>query len=166
MSQEHEVLQKSSLFGGLSEEDLAPFIMISSTETLNRDEFLFFEGDSGEALYVIKSGVIEVCKAKENKGDEDHEKEYLRIAHLSEGDVIGEIAVFDDSGRSAAARASVYPEAELLAFDRNDFLGVLDGNPRAGKNLLRNLVQIQGQRLRKADEALRTLMRSLHYSNL
>ena len=54
---------------------------------------LFYEGEAGDACYLIKHGHIEICK-----GDE---KNLVTLARLGPGDIFGEMALFDQRPRMA-----------------------------------------------------------------
>ena len=72
---------------------------MSGGKNLKRGEVLFREGDASEAMYVIKSGKIAIVKTKG--------KSEITLAELSPGDMLGEMAFFDNRPRSAGARAIV-----------------------------------------------------------
>lgn len=65
---------------------------------ISAKEILFREGDKAEEAYVIRQGSIEILKHTE--GGE------VRLAELAAGDIVGEMALFDDQHtHSATARA-------------------------------------------------------------
>jgi CRP/FNR family transcriptional regulator, cyclic AMP receptor protein len=70
---------------------------MSGMKTLKKNEILFREGDSSDAMYVIKSGKIAITKAK---GSSE-----IVLAELKAGDMLGEMAFFDNKPRSAGAKA-------------------------------------------------------------
>ena len=72
---------------------------MSGLKNLKKAEILFREGDPSEAMYVIKSGKIAITKAK---GASE-----IVLAELGPGDMLGEMAFFDNRPRSAGARAVV-----------------------------------------------------------
>jgi CRP/FNR family cyclic AMP-dependent transcriptional regulator len=74
-------------------------------KTLKKGEILFREGDPSDAMYVIKKGRIAITKAKGTKE--------IVLAELVPGEMLGEMAFFDDKPRSAGAKASV--DAEVIA---------------------------------------------------
>ncbi len=73
----------------------------SPIRTLKPGEILFNDGDTANSLYIIQKGQIRLYKPK-GKG-------FIEIAVLRSGEVIGEMAYFDDDGsggkRSCAASA-------------------------------------------------------------
>ena len=70
-----------------------------STLVLERAEWIFKEGDPGESLYLIKSGMVQIVK--EINGSD------VTLATLSDNEVFGEMALFSDLPRSASAQALV-----------------------------------------------------------
>ncbi len=86
-------------------------------------EWLFREGEPGDALYVVRAGRLEVVD--EGTG--------AVLSELGRGDALGELALLTESPRSAsvrAARASV-----LLAISRSDFENLLVEAPALSRAL-------------------------------
>jgi CRP-like cAMP-binding protein len=71
---------------------------IASYETYQEGEIIFKEGDSGDWIYAIESGSVELSKMV---GDKKIIIEVLR----REGDVFGEMAFIANISRTATARA-------------------------------------------------------------
>jgi CRP/FNR family cyclic AMP-dependent transcriptional regulator len=67
--------------------------------TLKKGEELFQEGDEPGAMYVIKKGRLAITK---KKGKTD-----IVLAELKSGEILGEMAFFDKSPRSAGASATM-----------------------------------------------------------
>jgi CRP/FNR family cyclic AMP-dependent transcriptional regulator len=70
-----------------------------SAKNLKKGDILFREGDTSEAMYVIKTGKIAITKPK---GTSE-----IVLAELGPGDMLGEMAFFDNKPRSAGAKAIV-----------------------------------------------------------
>ncbi len=60
-------------------------------------EFIFREGDSGDCAYIIETGIVEVSVQKDERK--------LVIATLTEGDLLGEMAIIDRLPRTGTAVA-------------------------------------------------------------
>lgn len=73
------------------------FKHMSGPRVLKKNEYLFREGDASDTMFVIKSGKIAVLKSK---GSSE-----ITLAELGPGDMIGEMAFFDQKPRSATAKA-------------------------------------------------------------
>ncbi len=70
---------------------------MSDPKVVKKGEYLFREGDASLAMYVIKSGKLGILKSKGNSE--------ITLAELGPGDMLGEMAFFDQKPRSASARA-------------------------------------------------------------
>jgi signal transduction histidine kinase len=93
-----DFLRKVPLFEDLPEEELAQVCSLSRRVELEQGEMLFSEGDEGHTAYVIEEGALEIFK-----GSSPNE---VLLALRKPGEVIGEIALLEDSPRMASARAN------------------------------------------------------------
>lgn len=105
------VLREVSLFEGLPEEDLRKLAGIARGATAEEGEVLFEEGEAGDAFYVVLDGAVEILK----EAVEGSEK----LAVRRDGEGFGEMALIDDSPRSATARA--VGRTRLILIDRESF---------------------------------------------
>lgn len=94
-------------------------------------EVVIRQGDVCDCMYVIQSGEVEVLY--EEGGRE------ARLVVLGEGDVFGEMAIFERQVRSATVR--VRGEARILTVDRRTFLRRVQEDPSLAFNILRGLSQ-------------------------
>jgi CRP-like cAMP-binding protein len=92
-------------------------------------EILCREGNSGDHMFVIQQGTVEVVTA--NGGRE------TSLARLHEGDIIGEIAIFEKVPRSATVRA--IGEVRALTVDRKNLLKRVSEDPTLALRVIRNL---------------------------
>ena len=92
-----DLLKGVPLFAGLPEDDLRAICEGSEEVILEPGQQLFAEGDVGDRAYVIVEGEVEVVK---QSADRD-----VLLAVRGSGDVIGEMALIENSPRSAAVRA-------------------------------------------------------------
>jgi EAL domain-containing protein (putative c-di-GMP-specific phosphodiesterase class I) len=76
--------------------------------TLIQGQVLFNEGDPPTTAFLIESGELAISTQREDR--------YVKLAHLGPGDLLGEMAVIDDSPRTATAVA--LSECVLLAIDK------------------------------------------------
>src|SRR5689334_23836729 len=110
---------------------------------LNPAETLFHAGEPGDALFVVRSGSIELF-IKDTAG----QKIVLTVAEA--GDLFGELSLLDSGPRTATATALT--ETELLVLDRDDLLLLFQKRPDAALHMLAAMSAMT----RKADELLRT----------
>ena len=101
-------------------------------------EIIIRQGEPGNCMYVIQEGEVEVFI--EDQGREIH------LAVLGEGELIGEMAIFENEVRSASVRA--LKEARILTVDKKNFLRRVHQDP----SLAYRLVQKLSHRIRQMNE--------------
>jgi CRP-like cAMP-binding protein len=107
-----ELLTAVPLFSGIPPEIVGQLAELMKPRRLSKGQALFFKGDPGEHLYVIRSGEVKLVLS----GGEGQES-ILEV--MREGDYFGEMALFDEEPRSADAVSA--QETVLLSLHRNDF---------------------------------------------
>ena len=137
------LLSGIEFFDFLKDDDRRELANVVDAIKLNAGETLFHTGDPGEALFVVRSGSIELY-IKDTAG----QKIVLTIAE--EGSLFGELSLLDSGPRTATAIA--LNDSELLVLDRDDLLLLFQKRPEAALNMLAAMSTMT----RKADELLRT----------
>jgi CRP-like cAMP-binding protein len=92
-------------------------------------EVIIRQGNSGDSMYVVQSGRVEVVQSSE--AGEQH------LAFLEAGDFFGEMAVFEKEVRSATVRAA--GEARVLKIDKKTLLRRIREDPLLAVNLLKTM---------------------------
>ena len=95
---DHTLFTQSMLFGKLNEKELEPIVEKSTKKQLLRGDVLFRENDKPFSLFLVETGRIAIVN-KSFIGKESV------IALMENGDLFGEMGLFDERGRSAEARA-------------------------------------------------------------
>ncbi|MBK7017245.1 MAG: cyclic nucleotide-binding domain-containing protein [Sulfuritalea sp.] len=126
-------------------------------------EVIFDEGEEGQAIYIIASG--EVLISRLEQGDAERftpaggnglprrrQGDSGRVAELGPGTFFGELALLDNSPRSAQARAAT--GCQLIIFFRDDFVGLLDTHARIASKISRQLACHLGARMRVMAQAM------------
>jgi CRP/FNR family cyclic AMP-dependent transcriptional regulator len=103
---------------------------------------LFNRGDTGDALYVVHAGEVEIA-FKNDTG------ERIVLETAREGDFFGEISLLDAGPRTATA--TVTKDLDALVVDRGDLEAFLRVHPAAAMDLLAAM----GRRLRESTRLLR-----------
>jgi len=107
-----------------------------------KSQVIFEEGSIGSEMYLIHSGkVLLSVRHDENR--------HSPLVVLKPGDFFGEMALVDDSPRSATASA-VEDNTELIVIDRARFLFMVRQQPEFALSLMHTLCQ----RLRDMDKRL------------
>lgn len=96
-------------------------------------------------MFIIKSGVVNVI-------DHGRENRETVIATLQAENFFGELALLDDSPRSASALATT--PSEIYAFSRTDLDNLLTSFPQIGMRIYRALAIIIGTRLKDTNAQL------------
>lgn len=110
---------------------------------LKKGDILFREGDPSDAMYVIKSGRIAITKAKGN-GE-------IILAEKKAGEMLGEMAFFDNKPRSAGAKAA--QDAEVIALPFSALLAQFKTFPE----WLKSMVKTVNSHLRDANMRIKNL---------
>jgi CRP-like cAMP-binding protein len=108
---------------------------------------LFRLGEPADALYVVKSGVVEICRSR-GEGEAP-----AVVAYLGEGDTIGEMAITTGSPRGSLAR--IPQMAEVFKLSKPVFEALMQEIPEFSANLLAVMSKRLEDRLRKQRVAAR-----------
>ena len=125
-----EALKGCRLFSRLDADSLQAIGQTLRRRRFRRGEVLFHEGDPGDALFIVASGVVKVVVPSE-QGEE------AILATLHRGDFLGELALLDGAPRSASAVA--LEATETLALPRDQFLALVATEPAIRDALLASL---------------------------
>lgn len=94
-------------------------------------EVILRQGEAGDRMYVVQAGQVEVLQEKEGKE--------IRLTLLGEGEIFGEMALFDREVRSATVRA--VGEVMVLSVDKRTFLRRVHEDPSLAFRILQKMSQ-------------------------
>jgi CRP/FNR family cyclic AMP-dependent transcriptional regulator len=143
LASKEEQLAKIHLFAGLRPEALRLVAEVTHEETHPQGTVVFRHGDVGEKLYLILEGRVRITREVQGMGEE-------ALAVVGPGEVFGEMALLDDSVRSADAR--VHEPCRLLAIHRDAFDDLLFVHKDLAYEVLWNVVRTLTRRLRETNE--------------
>ncbi|MDP2729537.1 MAG: cyclic nucleotide-binding domain-containing protein [Dehalococcoidales bacterium] len=103
-------------------------------------EIIIQEGEPGDCMYVIQSGQAEVIITQDGKE--------VSLSVLSQGDVFGEMALFQQQPRSATVRAM--GDTRVLTIDKRIFLRRVHEDPSFAYLILQKM----SQRIRELDSEM------------
>jgi CRP-like cAMP-binding protein len=133
------------LFSSLSKRELNTINSIVHQRTYQEEEFIFRKGQPGAAMFIVKSGTVNII-------DHDENNQSNALTTLDAHSFFGELALLDDSPRSASAVAA--KTTETFAFFRTDLDRLLTAFPQIGLKVYRSLAMIIGNRLKDTNEQL------------
>lgn len=139
------LLKRVPMFSDLNRRELAEVEKILYRRTYAPDEVIFRQGDPGVGMYVIERGSVAVIQEATDR----------TLASLRAGEFFGEIALLNETPRSARAVATT--AAVLHGLFQAELYDLVQRNPRLGTKLLLPLARNLGSRLLHADERLQVL---------
>ena len=134
-------MSETMLFAELDDDALAKVVGAGRDLEMRRGDLLFREGDDPDELFVVVSGRIAIA----NKSIDGRES---MVALMEEGDLFGEMGLFDGRGRSAEARA--LETSVVTAVPYGPVRNLYENNPA----FLWRVVAMLAGRLRTMDAAL------------
>ncbi len=140
-----EFLSTIPIFEKLSPTDHDVLVTLWQKRLLTQGQVLFRKGETGNSMFVIEKGVIEITVPIEKM------KKDTRISVLHEGEFLGELSLIDGLPRTATATAM--EECELLEMKREDFISFLMQRPAVAIAMTSEI----GKRLRATNEQVMSL---------
>ena len=114
---------------------------ISTPKTFNKDEYICYEGQPGNEMYIILKGLVSVCLTSAMGT-------LTEVDQLKSGDFFGEMAIFDNLPRSASCIA--LEDTMCVAINKDNIMGFLTSCPEMTARVLENL----STRIRKLNNDL------------
>lgn len=145
-------LKRIPFFEGLKKHQLQQVAQIVFQRTYQENEYLFEAGQPGAALFIVESGEISV---EINKP----EGEVVQLATLGKHAFVGELALLDETPRSASARATT--PSHVMAFFKADLDQLMKTEPEIAAQVYKSLATIVGQRLKATNELIDKRLKSV-----
>ncbi len=139
-----DLLREVSYFQNFTDIELRQLIEIGHRKRLYPSQFLFHEGDSGDAFYIVLSGSVEVFVEKINK----------HLTTLPAGKFFGELSLMLGIPRTASVRA--LEETILFTIHHNAFENILREHPELAEEIVQELCKHQ-EELVQRQQQLRTM---------
>ncbi|OCP15346.1 MULTISPECIES: Crp/Fnr family transcriptional regulator [unclassified Ensifer] len=143
LKDEVEMLRRITLFSGLPPAKLKLLAFTSDRVMYSAGEALFYQGDIGDAAYVILSGKAEVLVTTASGP--------LKLAEVEQNSIVGEIAILCNTPRTATVRTTTPLEA--LRIRKDDFLKLLADFPEMAVEIMRVLADRLSQTTAELTEA-------------
>ncbi len=149
MAIDHAALRKVALFESLLPEHLKLVAGIVEERTYQPSTTIFKDGDIADRFFFIISGKVRISKQIPGMGEE-------ALAILEPGDYFGEMALIDDSPRSADAITNTTVVVGCIA--KATFEDLLFMNKDLAYDMLWTFVRTLSARLRDANEKMRAFL--------
>ena len=129
IDQEVEILRRIPIFAQIDPAKLKLMAFASERITYKPGQVLFKQGERGDAAFIVLKGTADVLINAKNGP--------LRVASLSENEIIGEIAILCDIPRTATVEAAT--ELTTLKITADLFFRMLMDFPEMGVEVMRVL---------------------------
>jgi CRP/FNR family transcriptional regulator, cyclic AMP receptor protein len=140
-----EVLSKVPAFANLAPRELKEVATIVHKREYRTGEPVFYQGDPGLGMYIVQDGEVSITILGKDGNDSE-------LAVLTDGDFFGELALLDESPRSANAICKT--DCTLIGFFRPDLFELIEKKTSLGIKIVLKLAEIVAQRLRQTDKEL------------
>ncbi|MFB1483016.1 cyclic nucleotide-binding domain-containing protein [Corallococcus sp. RDP092CA] len=140
------VLKKVALFEGLTQGQLAKVARIARSRSHAAGDFLFREGDTGQEMFILTNGKVRISKSVPGIGEE-------ALAILEPGQYFGEMAVIEDSPRSADAIA--HSDCTVWVIERAKLDQLMFTDKDLAYVLLWTFVRTLSERLRETNDKIK-----------
>ncbi|MEA3287545.1 MAG: cyclic nucleotide-binding domain-containing protein [Candidatus Marinimicrobia bacterium] len=151
-SQAQLAISQVEIFSRMSWREIKIIEHAVHIRTYTPKEPIFKQGDPGSGMYIIVHGRVGLFFEVPNQ-------EPTKLPELGEGDFFGEIALLDDSPRSASATA--LDNCTIIGFYRPDLMEILKTKPALGNKILLSLSEVLATRLRGTNSELLKLNQRL-----
>ena len=127
-------LRAADVFQSQPDEELEKVLAKGRLEEFGPGAMVFRQGQQGDRLYIVKTGVLEILASPEGGA------EAVPVAYLGPGEVLGELALLTGSPRTATVRSPEH--AVLFTLEKAIFLDLM-----AGPAFARSLCLVLARRL-------------------
>ncbi len=139
-------LKKIPLFANLTTDHLGKVAAIAAQKQVRANEKIFHEGEVGTEMYLIASGKVRISKMVPGVGEE-------ALAILEPGSYFGEMALIDDTPRSADATAHM--PCTLYVIQKADLEELMFLHKDLAYELLWTFVRTLSARLRETNDKIK-----------
>ncbi|MDQ7065524.1 MAG: cyclic nucleotide-binding domain-containing protein [candidate division KSB1 bacterium] len=150
-------LRKIPLFTDMTKSELRDFQKIMHRRVFRENEPIFWEGEPGVGMYIVQDGSVGIYKITPDRGKEE-------MAVLQAGEFFGELALLDESPRSATCISR--EKSTIIGLFRPDLFNLLEKKPRLGNKFLYKLALVIGERLKATNRELHLLRAKLEQSEI
>lgn len=130
-------IRQIGLFATLRPKELRVIDSLLYERRYLKGEIVFDEGEEGQALYVVLSGRVLICRPADPAVE--------IIAEIPAGSLFGELALLGGAPRNAQARAA--DDSVLAALSRTDFERLVETHAAIASKVAMQLARDLGQKL-------------------
>ena len=140
-----EFLSQIEIFSLLSQKEIGKISGLFKLHEIREGETLFREGEEGNELFIVKSGVMASSIQLVGGGTRE-------IAVFQQGNFFGEMSIFEKAPRSATCYSK--EKSILMSLHEKDFYRIMEQYPDIATKIMYRMLNITTQRLRDTGEFL------------
>jgi diguanylate cyclase (GGDEF)-like protein len=133
------------IFSNLSTDELLVLSEQIKERSIDPGEVLFYEGNTGDELYIVREGEIAVT-VKLPTGED------FEISTVTQGNFFGEMSIFEHAPRSATCYAK--KKCRLLSLKGNVFYTLINAYPELAIKIMYRMLNITTERLSSSSNFL------------
>ena len=149
-----KVLSRKYLFEGLNIKELELLLVAAGEIICSKNDIVFKEGERGNKIFMVSQGVIEIWKK------ESTELKGSCLAKVKDGELFGEMSIFDRQPRSASAIVGGDKKTKVLVWGEKEMMGLIEEYPALGTKILINVIKKLSGHLRNANNAIHSLRKT------
>jgi CRP-like cAMP-binding protein len=157
--EESNWLHQVELFADLDESQLAALWSVAKEVDFPEGAFIFQEDESGDTLYILREGRVEVSKKITLLSSSEDKQKALVTLEAKKHPFFGEMALLTREVRSATLLA--LSPCKTLAISSKDFHRLCDADPRLGYLVLNRMGRVFSERLRRSNQDILNLTTAL-----
>ena len=143
-------LKDVDIFSDLTRRELSILTASLASRQIAAGTTLFAEGDEGEELFIVESGLLGIHVSLPDGGS-------MEITEFGRGEFFGEMSIFQNEPRSAGCVAK--EESRLLCLTAADFFALADDHPETAIKIMRCMLTVTTNRLRNTNRFLNGMVR-------
>ncbi|MFA5859511.1 MAG: cyclic nucleotide-binding domain-containing protein [Elusimicrobiota bacterium] len=148
-------LHKIPIFKPLNEDELKYFATLLEEEHFEENSVIFKEGDPGDRMYIIESGIVDIKKLIPSR----ETGETLTLTRLHAGNIFGEFTLFDHKSRSATSIA--FFESKLYSLNTKSIDKLVKEQPVLATKFFLQVITDLVSKLRSTDDTIKDLSKRL-----
>jgi serine phosphatase RsbU (regulator of sigma subunit) len=133
------ILSGIPVFNGLDDNELREIVPLLEPQVYPPDVQIIEEGSSGDSMFIIKKGTVNVSKS-------ENSNEKVNLGNIYSGSYFGELSLIDNLPRSASIKS--VDETEIFCLSKSNFDKLLSANFKIANVFYKNCLNETFSRFR------------------
>lgn len=129
LQESKKVLRSSDLFRDLNEIHLDLVLMVCEESNYLAGDFIFHQGEPGDALYILSQGEVAIMLEPEKPGED-----FIQVATFEAISTFGEVILVEEGQRTASVLCRT--DAQLLRIPKDRLLKLCYDYPEIGFRIM------------------------------